>query len=237
MESSNERATLEPVMDKPHRETPLTRQDVKSEVEERLSRIQEEFRRGFEVIGKYPKSVTFFGSARLEPGDTYYKAAQTLASEVSNLGYAVVSGGGPGIMAAANQGAHEAGGDSVGFNIELPHEQVLNHFVNDSSDFRYFFSRKVLLAFSAEAYVYFPGGFGTLDEFFEIITLIQTNKIERVPVICFGSDFWNPVKELATEILLKQFKTISPEDLDLFVITDDAAEALEIIKAAPQRHE
>jgi hypothetical protein len=140
-------------------------------------------------------------------------------------------------MEGANRGAHEAGGHSVGLNIELPQEQSLNKYVTKHYEFHYFFSRKMMLSFSAEAYVFFPGGFGTLDEFFEIVTLVQTNRLPTMPIICVGSDYWSPIDKLIREQLLGRYKTISPEDPSIYVICDDAETVLKIIKEAPIRHD
>ena len=180
-------------------------------------------------------SVTFFGSARLREGNPHYDMARRLAARIaSELGYAVMTGGGPGIMEAGNRGAKEAGGDSVGLSIELPNEQGTNQYVTDVEEFHYFFSRKVSMTFSAEAYLYFAGGFGTLDEFFEILTLVQTKKIEPVPIILVGKDFWQGLIEYAQNTLLPA-GTISESDLDLITVTDDEEEILSIIKNAPIR--
>ena len=215
----------------------LTKEEIEHGAKLRVSRISREFLRGFRFIKKYPRSVTFFGSARFHEDNPHYVQARTIARELSKLGFAIVTGGGPGIMEAANRGAKEAGGPSIGLSIRLPKEQVLNPYVTDSVDFYYFFSRKVALSFSAEAYLYFPGGYGTLDEFFEIITLIQTKKIPRVPVLLIGSDFWRPLQCFIEETLFEKHRTISPEDRTLFIITDDNEKIIEIVKNAPMRKE
>jgi uncharacterized protein (TIGR00730 family) len=218
---------------------PLTKAELKKELENRMERINNEFRKGFEIINAHPKSVTFFGSARFLPKHTYYKKAQGLAHKIAKEGYDIITGGGTGVMEGGNRGAHEAGGmgHSLGFNINLPFEQELNTFVEESVTFHYFFARKVLLAFSAEAYVFFPGGFGTLDEFFEIVTLVQTGKIKNVPIICVGEDFWRRLDSAFEELLEDDYKTISDGDRDLYTITEDDDRILEIIKAAPIREE
>lgn len=199
----------------------------------RASRIATEFDRGLKFVKKYPKSVTIYGSARFKPGTPHYDDARKLGARLAKLGYAVVTGGGPGIMEAANRGAKEVGGDSIGLNIELPNEQILNPYTTDSLSFYYFFSRKTTMSFAAEAYIYYPGGFGTLDEFFEIITLIQTKKIRVTPIILVGSDFWKPLEEFIIKTMLQTHAAINKNDLKLFTITDDHAEIEKIVLSAP----
>ncbi len=214
------------------------RKTIEHSPQERLSEIEREFSEGFKFIEKYKKSVTFYGSARFLESDEHYIQARALSNQISKeLGYAIVTGGGPGIMEAANRGAFDAGGISLGLNIELPREQVRNPYLTDYMDFYYFFVRKVILAFSAEAYVFFPGGFGTLDEFFEIITLVQTNKIQNVPVILVGSDFWRPLQDFIQKNLLEEHSSIDKADLALYTITDSVEEIMEIVKKAPLRKE
>lgn len=214
---------------------PLSRFEMHQAARKRVSKIKKEFREGFEFLENYPLSVTFFGSSRLSPENPYYEKARSLAKRISQeLIFSVITGGGPGIMEAANRGAFEAGGDSVGVTIKLPKEQLTNKYLNDHIPLYYFFTRKVCLTFSAEAFVFFPGGFGTLDEFFEIITLIQTKKIQNVPLILFGSEFWQPLQNfLRNEVLARGM--IDAEDLSLFHILDDENTALEIIRKAPMR--
>lgn len=206
-------------------------------VDSRLCVINQEFKGGFELMKKYPKSVTIFGSARLPEDNIHYKNTTELARRLSLEGYAIVTGGGPGIMGAANKGAHMADGDSIGLNIELPFEQSMNPYVTDSIDFHHFFPRKVILSYAAEAYIYCAGGFGTLDELFEIITLMQTKKIPLVPVILFGSDFWQPLQDVFKKVLLDENQTIAAADLNLYTITDDIDEVVRIVTAAPVRAE
>jgi uncharacterized protein (TIGR00730 family) len=195
----------------------------------RVFRIMAEFVQGFELLRKHGLAVTFWGSARIKPTERYYKEAETLSAMLAQKGFSVISGGGPGIMEASNVGAFKVGGKSVGLNIELPFEQKLNPYTTESLNFNFFFSRKVMLAFAAEVYVYFPGGFGTLDEFFEIVTLIQTKKIEPVPIVLYGKDFWQPFIDLFEEQLIKKHKTISPEDMELFHLVDDVDTAYKYI--------
>ncbi len=195
----------------------------------RVFRIMAEFVQGFELLREHGLAATFWGSARLSPDDEYYKAAEELAAKLAKKGFAIISGGGPGIMEASNVGAFKVGGKSIGLNIELPFEQKLNPYTTQSLNFDFFFSRKVMLTFASEVYVYFPGGFGTLDELFEIITLIQTKKIEPIPVVLYGKEFWEPLVDWFKRDLLKKYSTISPEDLELFVIVDSVDEALKYI--------
>jgi len=195
----------------------------------RVFRIMSEFVSGFELLRSHGLAVTFWGSARLSPQDTHYKMAEALAAKLAKKGFSVISGGGPGIMEASNVGAFKVGGKSVGLNIQLPFEQKLNPYVTESLNFDFFFSRKVMLTFASEAYIYFPGGFGTLDELFEILTLIQTKKIERIPVVLIGSEYWNPLIKWLEKDLLKKFKTISKEDLELFAVFDEVDEAYKYI--------
>ena len=223
--------------ERPHKNMcsqPLTLTDLDEQIKNRIDVIQDEFTNGFNLIKTREKTVSFFGSTQTRPDEQDYKNAQTLASEISKLGYGVVTGGGPGIMEAANRGAFEEKGLSIGLTIQLPKEQITNSYLNTSLNFRYFFTRKVTLTYAAEAYVYFPGGFGTMDELFEILTLVQTNKIERVPIILFGSHFWNPLESFIQKFLLETGK-IDEADMKLFIITDSIDEAVEIIKNAPIR--
>lgn len=214
---------------------PLTLDEITEAAQKRVNFISKEFKDGFEFVKNYPRSVTFFGSARTKEDETYYQKARNLAGRiVTELHYSVMTGGGPGIMEAANRGAFEAGGNSLGLTIELPHEQHDNQYLTDKEDFHYFFSRKVCLSFSAEAYIFFPGGFGTLDEFLEILTLVQTNKIPRAPMILVGDFFWQPLEKFFKEILAET-KTIAPEDTTLYTITENEDEILDIIKKAPVR--
>lgn len=214
---------------------PLTLFDISLAANKRVAVISKEFSSGFEFIKNYPRSVTFFGSARMEESDSYYQKARSLAKKiVEELHYSVVTGGGPGIMEAANRGAYEAGGNSIGLNIDLPEEQLANKYLTDEISFHYFFSRKVCLSFSAEAYVFFPGGFGTLDEFLEILTLVQTHKIPEVPIILFGSDYWSPLEEFFKQVLING-KYIDPRDTAFYSITDDEDQVIQIIKKAPVR--
>ena len=211
--------------------------EIEKELHERAGRMEEELLNAFHAIRHFPKSVTFFGSARFKPGHPYYEKAKNIGARICKEGYAVITGGGPGIMEAGNAGSNKACQHAVGFNIELPTEQVINDQVTHGVNFHYFFTRKVGLFFSAEAYLYFPGGFGTLDEFFELVTLIQTKKLPPVPTILVGSDYWQPIIDLCRTQLLEKFETVSPQDFDIFKIVDDEDEILEIVKNAPLRSE
>jgi uncharacterized protein (TIGR00730 family) len=201
----------------------------------RIFRIMAEFVEGFEFLSHYQRSVTFFGSARLAPTHPYYRKAFDLGRRLASSGYTIVTGGGPGIMQAGNQGAVAAGGTSVGLNIQLPNEQRTNPYVRFSHSFHYFFSRKVMLDFSADAYVFFPGGFGTLDEFFELVTLVQTGKQPRgVPILLIGTEFWEPLVGWMRTTMLERFQTIGPDDLDVWLLTDDVEEAARVVEAGVQ---
>jgi uncharacterized protein (TIGR00730 family) len=217
---------------------PITLKRMNEIIRKREKTTVKEFSRGYDLIKKYPRSVSILGSARFKEGNIYYKQAESLAARiVKELKYAVVTGGGPGIMEAANKGAYEADGVSLGINIKLPKEQSTNKYVTESADFEYFFSRKTILFFSAETYVYYPGGFGTLDEFFEIATLIQTKKIPKVPIVLVGKKFWEPLLKLIEEELYEENATINKEDMNLYKIVDNEDEIIEIIRRAPYRQE
>lgn len=208
----------------------------KNIIEVKLKEIQEEFQKGIETVNKYNPSVTFYGSTRLDETTEYYQKVRNLTKRISKeLGYTILSGGGPGIMEAANRGAFEAGGKSVGLTIKLPNKQITNPFITDEIMFHFFFTRKSTMSFSTEVCIFCPGGFGTFDELFEILNLQQTKKIGRIPVVLYGSDFWNPIDKTIREILMDKFHTVSKEDLDLYTITDDEDEILEIIKQSKMR--
>lgn len=216
----------------PHKKpTPIS--ELRSTSTERIIRISNELISGFEFLKEYDKSVTFFGSARFADGHPYYEKARILGERIAKeLNYSILTGGGPGIMEAGNRGAREAGGNSLGITIKLPHEQTTNKYLTDHIDLYYFFVRKVCLSFSAEAYLFFPGGFGTFDEFFEILTLVQTNKVRQVPLILVGSEFWKPLQSFIERHML-DLGTISAADLNLYTISDDDDEILDIIRSSP----
>src|SRR5450631_951991 len=200
----------------------------------RIFRIMAEFVDSFETMSQVGPAVTVFGSARTPANNPYYQATVTLAKELARHKRAVITGGGPGIMEAANRGAAKAGGKSVGLNIELPHEQSGNRFVNVPIHFHYFFARKVCFVKYSLGFVFMPGGFGTLDEFFEVLTLVQTQRIPEFPLILFGKDHWKGLIRWMKERLEKD-KLISPGDLDLIKITDDVDEVIAIIRDYERR--
>ena len=195
----------------------------------RMFQILAEFVEGFEVMSEVHPAVTIFGSSRTEPDSPVYQATENLAGQLVNNGFNVISGGGPGVMEAANKGASEAGGKSVGLHIHLPKEQQPNPYANVKLDFRYFFIRKVMFVKYAVAYVIMPGGFGTLDELFESFTLIQTNRIRSFPVILMDQEYWKGLIKWLKETLLKHH-AISESDLDIFTLVDTPEEAVHIIK-------
>ena len=195
----------------------------------RIFRIMSEFVDGFEALSKIGKAVSIFGSARTKPENRHYKLAEEIAYHIAKAGYAIITGSGPGLMEAANKGAQRAEGYSIGLNIQLPREQKPNKFVDTVLSFRYFFVRKVMFVKYAKAFVILPGGFGTLDEFFEAITLIQTNRIPKFPVILFDSKYWKPLLEwLKTTVY--SHGNISKEDMKLFVLADEPKEVALVIK-------
>ncbi len=196
----------------------------------RVFKIMAEFVEGFETLACLPPGVSIFGSARTPVGHPYYEQARLLAAEMTRRGFAVITGGGPGIMEAANRGAHEAGGVSVGLNIALPHEQMPNPYQTVKLDFNYFFCRKVMFVKYARSFIIFPGGFGTMDEFFESLTLIQTLKIDPFPVICIGTEFWRGLHDWIRTTLRDTYQTIGENDLDLVTFTDDLDEAAQIVE-------
>lgn len=196
----------------------------------RILKIMGEFVSGFEFLRRYGLAATFFGSARNTLPKEIYDDASKLAAGLAKLGFAVITGGGPGIMEAANKGAYDGGGQSVGINIQLPMEQRVNPYVKESAAFHYFFTRKVMLSYASEIYIFYPGGFGTLDEMFEMITLVQTGKVGPMPIILVNKDFWSPLVSWIEGSLVEKFETISKEDMNIFHVVDSADEALIVIE-------
>jgi uncharacterized protein (TIGR00730 family) len=194
----------------------------------RVFRIMGEFVEGFDTLARIGPGVSIFGSARTKPEDAYYQAAEETARLLVDAGFAVITGGGPGIMEAANRGAVDAGGRSVGCNIELPFEQGMNAYVRIAVNFRYFFVRKTMFVKYAEGFIIFPGGFGTMDELFESLTLIQTGKVRNFPVVLFGREYWQGLLDWLTGTMLADGK-IHPTDMKLLIVTDDPTEAVQAI--------
>lgn len=191
----------------------------------RVFKIMSEFVEGFEIIQKYALAATFFGSTRASLDSSIYQAATALAGKLAKRGFAIITGGSAGIMEAANKGAFEAGGASIGLNIRLDANQPMNRYVTEQRTFDHFFVRKVMLTYASQVYVYFPGGFGTMDEFFEIVTLIQTAKIKPLPIVCYGKEYWDPIIASFRERFLEQYHTIDAADLDLIHVVDSVDEA------------
>lgn len=204
-----------------------------------IFKIMGEFVNGYEKLSRIGPCISIFGSARTKLDNKYYKLAQSIARAIVEAGYGVITGGGPGIMEAGNKGAHLAGGTSVGLNIDLPFEQHDNPYIdNDKSlDFDYFFVRKVMFVKYSQGFVVMPGGFGTLDELFEAITLIQTNKIEKFPIILIGTEFWSGIMDWIKDTLLEKFGNISATDLDLINLVDTEAEVIDILDAFYKKYE
>ena len=200
-----------------------------TDVERDVARIADEFREGFIAVDRIDRpAVTIFGSARLGEDHPYYRAARATAKRFAESGFAVVTGGGPGIMEAANRGAREGGGPSIGFNIQLPHEQRSNAYLDVDLTFRHFYARKTMFVKAAEGFVVFPGGFGTMDELFESLTLIQTGKVEHFPVVLFGKTHWEGLMRWTRDRLFEE-GMIAPDDLRLLSFTDDPAEAVDTV--------
>lgn len=195
----------------------------------KIFKIMGEFISGFEFLASLKKEVTFFGSARILETSKEYKEARQLASKLGKAGFTIITGGGPGIMEAANRGATEAGANSVGLNIQLPSEQRINKYVKRGIGFYYFFIRKVMLSMSARAYIYFPGGFGTLDEFLEIITLIQTKKAPPLPVVLVGKGYWEPLMKFVNDVVYKKFDAIDKNDKNICYLAKDVNDAYRYI--------
>jgi len=205
--------------------------NIKTNDSWQIFKVMSEFVEGFEKMNKIGPSVTIFGSARAKKDSKHYKIAQKIAQKLAEEGFGIITGGGPGVMEAANKGAQKGNGASAGLNIVLPFEQDANKYIDQDKliDFKYFFVRKVMFVKYAQAFVVMPGGFGTLDELFEALTLIQTKKIEKFPVILFDSDFWKGLIDWIKVKLRDEYQYVSPDDLDLIYITDDVDEVVKII--------
>jgi hypothetical protein len=197
----------------------------------RIFRIMAEFVDGFQLIRGLNKTVSFFGSARFEEDDHHYKEARELAQKLGKAGYTIVTGGGPGIMEAGNRGAMEVKAQSVGLNIELPQEQRLNPYTTRSQGFHYFFTRKVMLSYAAQAYVFFPGGFGTLNELTELLMLVQTKKIDPLPIVLVGKDFWRPFMKWVEEHIYQNHNAIDKADMSIYHLAQNVEEAYQIISS------
>ncbi len=205
--------------------------EIKGENSWTMFKVIAEFVEGFERLNKIDPCVSIFGSARMKPGDKYYELTVDVAKKLTEEGYGIITGGGPGLMEAGNKGAFENKGISVGLNIELPFEQSHNPYIDQDKNFNhnYFFIRKVMFVKYAQAFVVMPGGFGTMDELFEVLTLIQTKKIDNVPVVLMGVEFWSGMKDWIWKSMAQDLKTISPEDMGLLHVTDDINEVAQII--------
>ncbi|WP_299765429.1 TIGR00730 family Rossman fold protein [uncultured Dokdonia sp.] len=223
-----------------HSETrPKGWNEIKTNDSWAIFKIVGEFVNGFEKMSQIGPCVSVFGSARTKPEDPYYELAVAVSKKIAENGYGVITGGGPGIMEAGNKGAHLAGGTSVGLNIDLPFEQHDNPYIDSdkSLDFDYFFVRKVMFVKYSQGFVVMPGGFGTLDELFEAITLIQTHKIQKFPIILVGKDFWGGLLEWVKTTLLDRFGNISPKDIDLIHLVDTPDEVIEVLNDFYEKYE
>ncbi len=215
----------------PDHELPPVEEDFRKTFQWRIFRIMAEFVDGFQFVSDFDKSVTIFGSSSFDENNPDYQKARKMGELLSKEGYWVVTGGGPGIMEGANRGAYESEGKSAGINIQIETQERANAYLTKSVSFYYFFARKVMLSFASSGYLFFPGGFGTLDEFFEIVTLIQTKKIDQnIVVVAVGREFWQPLFDWIESELCHKYKTIKEENLKIFQLVDTPEEALEIIK-------
>src|SRR6185437_268538 len=210
-------------------------EDFETKESWRVFRIMAEFVDGFESLADLGKAVTIFGSARTRPQDPFYKAAEQTGALLAKSGFGVITGGGPGIMEAGNKGAFEAGGKSIGLNISLPHEQESNRYQTVSLDFHYFYARKVMFVKYASAFICFPGGYGTLDELFETLTLVETLKIEPFPILLYNSSYWGGLRDWMSDKLVKSH-CIDGEDLDIFRLVDTPQEAVKVLTQGVKKH-
>lgn len=195
----------------------------------RMFRVMGEFAAGFQMLSTVPSAIAIFGSARTKPDHPHYQAAAEIAKRCAERGFPIITGGGPGIMEAGNKGAHEAEGTSIGLCIELPFEQRGNPFITHNVTFHYFFTRKVMFLKATGAVIVMPGGFGTLDELFETITLVQTNKIRRMPVVLYGSKYWQGLLDWMKTTMEEEYSYISPGDIDLFSVVDSVDECMQVL--------
>ena len=204
---------------------------IKGENAWTMFKVMAEFVDGFETLNRVGPCISIFGSARTKPDNPHYKMAVKIASRLTEEGYGIITGGGPGIMEAGNKGAALNNGVSVGLNIDLPFEQNHNPYIDPDKNLnhRYFFIRKVMFVKYAQAFVVMPGGFGTLDELFEVLTLIQTKKVSKVPIILVGTSFWSGMKEWIKTVMLEQYQNVNPDDMNLFFLTDDVEDIVKII--------
>jgi uncharacterized protein (TIGR00730 family) len=219
-----------------HEKVPIDKPfDFAEDANWRIFRIMAEFVEGFEFLGPLRREVTIFGSSELKESSPWYKEARRFGALLAQNGFTVITGGGPGIMEAANRGAGEGGGESIGLDIELPTKQRRNKYIKRGIGFHYFFTRKVMLSASAQAYIFFPGGYGTLDEFFEMLMLVQTKKMEPVPIVCVGIDFWSPLDGWVRSKMAQEYGMVKPEDLDIYKVVNTAEEAFDLIKDSKER--
>jgi len=233
--AKNKKSSKIPILPGPGPEKSVSLQKM-SDITWRIFRIMSEFVEGFEFLSKLHKEVTIFGSARLDHQNHWCKEAEKLGRILVKHGFTVITGGGPSIMEAANKGAYSIDPNkSIGINIQLPTEQRINPYVKKSVGLYYFFTRKVMLAASAQAYIFFPGGFGTADEFTEILCLIQTGKMQKTPMILVGKEFWTPMVNWFEKTMGKKYKTINPRDINLFHVVDTAEQAFKYIKGSHER--
>lgn len=195
----------------------------------RKLKMMAEIAEGFEFLKNYKLAATIYGSSRMTENDPVYQQASELAARLSQSGFTIITGGAGGIMEAGNKGAYEAGGQSIGLNIKLPAEQKPNKFLTAEMDFNYFFTRKVMLAFASEVYIFFPGGFGTLNEFFEMVTLVQTRKVKAIPIILYGRAYWQPLMDLLKNHVYGEYHAIDEGDMSLYTLVDSVEEAYQAI--------
>lgn len=209
--------------------------DFRHEFSWRIFRIMAEFIEGFQFLADLKREVSIFGSTRFKQSNKHYKEARELAFRLGKAGFTMITGGGPGIMEAANRGANESGAESIGLNIQLPKEQRVNPYVKHGLGFHYFFSRKVMLSTSAQAYIFFPGGFGTLDEFFELVMLIQTKKAPKIPIVLVGKDYWGGLLAWVEKQVYERHRAVSTEDMKIYTLVNTIDEAYNIIVKSKER--